>query len=273
MKFFRRKHQEVPPEDGEARTVSVAGDDSAAADAGPAGFGYKTAWLAIRTEDTEAVAGALGVTGARAASWAAGIDATCTEAIAGVRRVYAVMRAKDIDAANAAYRAERGRGLVFLTPVVDGWTLAVLGGTELFEDDGLAGGALDLPSLSRRFGEVQKFATHRVVEYQEWQRWVNGSPVRRYCWIGESGRIRFDEGEPARAEGNLLRAADLDQLLAAGGGDWDAFDLAGEETVMAVAAEWSVDPTTLDDRDDLPPRGLLGFAPTGTPITVPATST
>ncbi len=82
-----------------------------------------------------------------------------------------------------------------------------------------------------------------------------GSTARRsaaYCWIGDSGEIRFDEGEPARAEGNLLRAADLD-------GDWGAFDLADEDTVMAVAAEWSIDPTTFDQRGDLPPHGLLGF--------------
>jgi hypothetical protein len=135
---------------------------------------------------------------------------------------------------------------------VDGWTLAVLGGSELFEDDGVGGGALDLLALSQRFGEVQKFATYRVVDYQEWQRWVKGSPVRRYCWIGDSSEIRFDEGEPTSAEGNLLRAANLD-------GDWDAFDFADEETVMTVAAEWSINPTTLGERDDLPPRGLLGF--------------
>ena len=30
-------------------------------------------------------------------------------------------------------------------------------------------------------------------------------------------------------------------------------------TVMAVAAQWSVDPTTLDERGDLPSHGLLGF--------------
>ncbi len=226
MKFFRQKHGEAPPDDGEAGTVRGGGDDSAAAGTGPVGFGYKSAWLAIRTEDTEAAAEALGVIDAHAASWAEGID--------------------------GAYGAEQGREPVFLAPVVDGWTLAVLGGSKLFEDDGLGGGALDLAPWSRRFGEVQKFATHRVVEYQEWQRWVNGSPVRRYCWIGESGEIRFDEGEPVSAEGNLLRAADLD-------GDWDAFDLADEETVMAVAAEWSINPTTLDERDDLPLRGLLGF--------------
>ena len=57
-----------------------------------------------------------------------------------------------------------------------------------------------------------------------------GSTARRYCWVGESGEIRFDEGAPISAKGNLLRAADLD-------GDWGVFDLADEDTVMAVAAE------------------------------------
>ncbi|HEX9517015.1 MAG TPA: hypothetical protein VF940_12675 [Streptosporangiaceae bacterium] len=225
MRFFKQNRDEAPPTDDEAGSAS-AGDDSTTGGASPVGFGYKGAWLAILTEDTEAAAEALRVIDAHVASWAEGID--------------------------AAYEADQGRPPVFVTPVVDGWTLAVLSGSKLFEDDGLGGGALDLASLSRRFGEVQKFATHRVVEYQEWQRWVNGSLVRRYCWIGESGEIRFDEGEPISAEGNLLRAADL-------GGDWEAFDFADEETVMAVAAEWSINPTTLDERDDLPPHGLLGF--------------
>ncbi len=142
MKFFRRKNGEAPPQDGEAGTVSVDGDDSAAAGTGPVGFGCKIAWLAIRTEDTEAAAGALRVIDTHAASWTEGID--------------------------AAHGAAQEREPVFLTHAVDGWTLAVLGGGELFEDDGAGGGALDLASLSRRFGEGQKFATHRVVEYQEW---------------------------------------------------------------------------------------------------------
>jgi hypothetical protein len=225
LEFFRRKRHEASPKNVETGTVDVDRDYSVAVRTGPVGFGYKIAWLAIRTEDTKAAAEALRLTNAHAVSWAEGID--------------------------AAYGAQQGQAPVFLTPVVDGWTLAVLGRGELFEDDGAGGGALDLSSLSNRFGEVQKFATHRVVEYQEWQRWVNGSPVRRYCWIGESGEIRFDEGEPVSAEGNLLRAMDLD-------GDWDPFDFADEETVMAVAAEWSINPTTLDDRDNLSPLGLLG---------------
>ena len=65
--------------------------------------------------------------------------------------------------------------------------------------------------------------------------------ARRYCWIGESGEIRFDEGERVSADGSSLRATDLD-------GDWDAFDIADEETVMAAAAQWSMNPSTLDER-------------------------
>jgi hypothetical protein len=226
VKSLRRKRGQAPPEDGSAGTLGAGGGDRVAAENGPAGFGGNSAWLAIRTGDTAAVAGALGVIGASAVSWAEGI--------------------------RAVRLSRQGRAVIFLAAAVDGWTLAVLGGGDLFEDNGTGSGALDLPSLSRRFGDVQKFATHRVVEYQEWQRWAGGSPVRRYCWIGESGDIRFDEGEQANAEGNLLRAAGLDD-------DWDAFDLADEETVMAVAAEWSIDPRALRERDDLPPDGLLGF--------------
>lgn len=198
----------------------------AASRPGPAGFGYKIAWLAIRTRDTSAVADALGVTRARAVSWAEGVD--------------------------AAYSARQEPAVVFLAPPVDGWTLAVLGGSGLFEDDGTGSGALDLAALSRRFGEAQKFATHRVVEYHEWQRWADGLPVRRYCST-DAGEIRFDEGDPARAEGNLPHAADLDT------GNWEDFDLATESMVMAVAAEWSIDPTTLAERDGLPPEGVLGI--------------
>lgn len=225
----RSCHRFVPEAPGKrAEAVGSAEEEAVAASrTGPAAFGYKIAWLAIRTRDTGAVADALGVTRARAVSWAEGVE--------------------------AAYSARQGSAVVFVTPPVDGWTLAVLGGGDLFEDDGTGSGVLDLAALSRRFGEAQKFATHRVVEYHEWQRWVGGLPVRRYCM--DCVDIRFDEGDPARAEGNLPHAADLDT------GNWEDFDLATESTVMAVAAEWSIDPTTLEERDGLPPEGVLGILP------------
>lgn len=130
---------------------------------------------------------------------------------------------------------------------------AVLGGTDLFEDHGLGNGPLDLAALSRRFGEAQKFGTYRVVESHEWQRWVDGTPVRRYRWVSDSREtIFFDNGEPGPAEGNPPHPADLDA------DDWDELGIPDEVIVMAVAADWSVDPTTLGTRSDLAETGLLG---------------
>jgi hypothetical protein len=131
----------------------------------------------------------------------------------------------------------------FVTPPVDGWTLVALSPQSIGEQ------RFDLAELSRRFGEAQYFATQRAVEYHEWQRWVNGDAKRRYCFFGERGEIRGD-GEPSVAEADIVESADDP--------DGEAPD---EETVLAVAAEWSVDPTSLEGRDDVEPRGLLGWLP------------
>lgn len=188
---------------GEPATTEPAG--------APVSFGYKSRWLAVRSEDPGAVAKALPLEDVRPATWRDGIE-----------------RNKD--------------DLVFITPPVEGWTLALIDST--VEEPELA-------ELSRLFGEAQLFGTHRVPEYHEWQRWVNGSPVRRYCWIGERGEIPLDEGEPTAAERGIARAGDLDR-------PWDELEFADEETVLEVAREWSVDPSTLDARTDLPSKGLIG---------------
>ena len=182
--------------------------------AGPVGFGYKASWLAVRSESPEDVAETLGLTGVHAVPWAGGVD--------------------------AAY--ESRAGTVFVTPPVDGWVLALgpFGAGWDREED--------LASLSRRFGEAQLFSTHRVSDYDEWQRWVQGEPVRRYAFAGE---VLFDEGERDGADAQVVTAEQLDD-----DGRWP-----DEEMTIAKSREWSVDPTTLDERRDLPPTGLLGFRP------------
>jgi hypothetical protein len=52
-----------------------------------------------------------------------------------------------------------------------------------------------------------------------------------------------------------MRGADLAADLAA---DREDVEFPDEQVVMAVAEAWSVDPTTLDARGDLPSEGLLG---------------
>ena len=214
MGLFRRRRREPRP------SITVAGADAPVASGGPSrSFGYKGAWLAIRAAGAAEVADALGLEAIEPVAWADGVAA-----------VY--------DAPLQARPAP-----VFAGGPVDGWILVPLS-SPLAE-----AGALDLAALSTRFGEVQRFATHRVVEAHEWERWVGGQPVRRYGYLGESGEIRFNEGEPTEQEEDLLPDTHADP---------DDWELADEDRVMEVAAAWSVDPTTLDDRDDVGDTGLLG---------------
>lgn len=209
MGLFRRKRKEVRP--------SITFDGREAAPAGRS-FGFKSAWLAVRTGDPAEVSEALGLQDATSTPWPEGIAAVYEDA--GTRPAP-----------------------VFVGSPVDGWVLVPFGWA-LAEPE-----SFDLAALSRRFGEVQRFATHRVVESHEWERWVDGQPVRRYGYLGESGEVRFNEGEPTEHDEDLLPATDADP---------DDWELPDEERVMEIAAAWSVDPTTLDERDDVPDEGLLG---------------
>src|SRR5437879_11016934 len=119
------------------------------------------AWLALDTTDSEAVATALGLRDARAATGAEGIG--------------------------AAYQSS-----VFVTPPVADWTLAA--GTALFPPDRAEAFVKPLMErLSRQFGDAQYFCTHREVELHVWARARQGRLVRGYGWLGERGLTLWDE--------------------------------------------------------------------------------
>jgi len=138
------------------------------------GFGYKCAWLAIRSSDPRAVIGGLGITDAASVSWTAGVE--------------------------AAYASDTRS--VFVTPPIDGWVLVA--GVALF---GLVGSmktdTAKLPDHIRRLSEklsteVQYFATHRVSEAHQWISADKGVLVRAFS-TGE-GDVEFDLGARTAAE-------------------------------------------------------------------------
>jgi hypothetical protein len=127
-------------------------------------FGYKTAWLAVRSADTAAVCRALELTDVTEISWEAGIQAS-------------------------------DRGLVFVSPPTAGWVLAV--GVDL------AHNPPDPVELSAQLDtEVQSFATHRVVEAHRWERADKGTLERRLVYVGERNEAAAT-GEPTAIERSL----------------------------------------------------------------------
>jgi hypothetical protein len=123
----------------------------------PQNFGYKNAWIAVRSEDSRVVAEALGLTGVKAATWQQGVE-------------------------EEAYAVE---GIVFVTPPLQGWVLAA--GVSLFSPDDVSPYVRPLiERLSSQFGEAQYFATHRVVEFHVWASASSGRLSRGFAYLGES---------------------------------------------------------------------------------------
>jgi hypothetical protein len=125
----------------------------------------------------------------------------------------------------------------FLSPPIGGWVL-VLGEWRGLDDKSLRS---QLERLSEQFGEVQYFGTHRVVEYHAWGRFARGRMIRAYSYLGERGEVLLDVGEKTTDELDVL----------------DENAIPNEQTVMDIAAAWSVDPSMLAERTDLRGSGLI----------------
>jgi hypothetical protein len=181
------------------------------------GFGYKTAWLAIRDADTNRVFAALHAAPVKPVDWRAGLD-----------------------------RAYVSDDLLVATPLIAGWRL-VTGRWLLLREN-----RVDPIELSERLDtEVQFFATDRVSEYHRWTRAVKGILVRSFAHLGETGQTLVWQGDPDETE----RQLGLPDALPKAGPRPDGIDdddsqsvLIAEQDVMRVAAAWSVDPTSLDNQ-------------------------
>lgn len=194
----------------------------------PVDFGYKISWLAVRSDSSAQVAEAIGAVQTTPCNWESGIK--------------------------LGYKKTS-----FITPPINGWVL-VVGYHPIPEDEKLIPEVEEkLLKLSRTFGEVQLFGTHRVVEFHCWSKAVNGKIVRGYAYASEVGETIWVYGEPTPAEPkNLFNSLSTEYKANpeayAGRAD---IDYANEETVTNIARAWSVDPTTLSERENVAGLGLV----------------
>src|SRR4051794_21763265 len=127
----------------------------------PVAFGYKQCWFAIRDGQPPDVAAALGLQGIRPSPWKEGIE-----------------RAYD-SGYNPRRRLWREWVEMFVSPPVQGWTLAV-GGIGAIPSAGMSEWIPFLRDFSTRLGHVQYFGTHRVSSYVAWAKAEHGRIVRAY---------------------------------------------------------------------------------------------
>jgi len=147
-----------------APSLEPPGNDEA-----PISFGYKTAWIAVPSEDGREVARVLGLERMNQYSWKAGLE-----------------------------NAYSHRG-VFVTPPIGRWTIAV----GALPDAGDSRFVPMLESLSRTFHRAFYFGTHRVVEYQAWAIAEAGQISRAFAWVGDRGEFLLNIGERTPEEVEL----------------------------------------------------------------------
>jgi hypothetical protein len=202
----------------------------------PLPFGYRMAWLAIRTADTQRVIDVLGLTRVKAANWNSGLG--------------------------TAYSEELGETHVFVAPPVEGWTFVI--GLALPHPLGAAFHDKATPfllELGGAFGEVQYYFSYPVIDFFAWARVIDGRLARAFA-IGDEGVI-WNKGKPShkeRAMGlKLFELRGIQGRRGDAGGELLLYPT--EDHVIGLAAEWSLDPTRLDARRTEPGLGYVGLAP------------
>lgn len=202
----------------------------------PAAFGYKMAWLAVRTIETDAVIDELGLVAPATANWDSGIG--------------------------TVYDDKLGERRVFVSPPVGGWTFVV----GLALPHPMSGAFVDkwtpmMGALAARFQDVQYYVTYPLIDFYGWARYSGGKLVRAYA-TGDAGVV-MSVGKPTREEKGLgLKLFELRGVRGRRGDAGGEMILTPtEDHVMQLASKWSLDPTKLGPAQAPAALGLVAEAP------------
>lgn len=186
----------------------------------PAAFGYRMAWLAIKTTDCARVADVLHLSVEQTANWSTGIG--------------------------TVYDERLGQAHIYMTPPVNGWIFVV--GLALPQP--LGGGFLDkctpmLLDLAGAFPEAQYYLSCPSMDFYAWSRVAGGKLVRAFA-IGDEGVI-WNKGKASKEEKALgLRLTEVKGVRSRKGDVGAPMPVYPTEAhVMHLAGCWSLDPTTL----------------------------
>ena len=202
----------------------------------PYPFGYRMAWLAIRTRDTQRVIQELGLYTVQPANWNTGLG--------------------------AVYDAELGETHMFVSPPVNGWTFVV--GQSLPQPLGKTFTDKATPlliELGGQFIEVQYYFCSPEIDFLGWARVIDGKIVRAFA-IGDEG-VLWNRGKPTREEQSLgLKLFEMRGVRGRRGDAGAEIVLyPTEDHVMHLAGKWGIDPTRVDRVAVEPALGYVGLAP------------
>ena len=206
----------LAPRIAEGRVVFDATPDK------PAAFGYRMAWLAIRTRETTKVLDVLGLDSMQHANWRTGIGTVYDETL--------------------------GESHLFVSPPVNGWTFVIC----LSLPQPLGRGFVDkctpmLLDLAGNFPEAQYYLSHGPIDFYAWARVLDGKLIRAFA-IGDEGVI-WNKGKASKEERGLgLKLFDVKGVRSRKSDIGPPMQVYPTEYhVMHLAGCWSLDPTSISD--------------------------
>lgn len=203
---------------------------------------FDVSWLAVRAASAEALLAALDLSDPAPVSWRRGVGAVCGDYW-------------DFDAP-----LQSSLSRVFISPEIGGWRLAIggwLGGADL-ERLG-AETARFCRRLSKEFDDAHAFTTQGRMDWYSWCLARDGSVFRRFFWADDEPLV--DKGRPTPIE-----ARSREEAVGRPGG-WSP----SESLVMALAAEYSIDPGRLASMQSVG-QGFLAVTAWGRKHGVPSRS-
>jgi len=181
-------------------------------------------WLAIKSRNPLAVQAALGLNNPRRCSWAEGL------VVASEKKF-------------------------FISPPVDGWIL-VIGSALPDPADDVDACYRFVLDLSRQLGHVQFFSASRILNNHAWVKVETGRVLRAYAW---AGKTLWKQGLKTVAETELgLKCFDYLEATEHTFFELPETVIANVEKVPLLAARWSIDPASIDERFFKQARGIAG---------------
>ena len=202
----------------------------------PKAFGYKMSWLAVRTKDTDALVGMLGLVTPEPCNWNSGIG--------------------------AVYDRKLGDYHVFVSPPIDGWSFVV----GLSIPHPTRASLVDkltplLVNLGNRFGDVQYFFNYPLIDFFAWARGSKGRVVRAFAICDEG--VVWNKGQITRVEKHLgLKLFELRGVRSRrGDAGGELIFYPTEDQVLRLAGDWGLDPSRIEEKETTPALGVIGLAP------------
>lgn len=182
------------------------------------------AWLAVRSRNVHTVQMALGLHNVQPCTWSEGLN---------------------------------GDEKLFIAPPVKGWVLIIGSGLPDPADDVDACYRF-LTGLSKKLGHVQFFVANRVLGHHAWVRVESGQVTRGYAW---AGRTIWNQGKETRPETEF--GLKCFQYFEAPDQTFNFSDTitANVEKVSQLAANWSIDPGSVDETNFEHAYGIAGEPP------------